>query len=146
MSTVIEIADAVVDLINNAEKEVEVTATRKVVPEFEMRKLENIAVVVVPRSIDSTRVTRIHEKHRFGIDIAVMQKASMATEIESFCNDMCDVVSEIRSIVNGVDLSEPAAKFISCGINPVYSMEHLSQHRTFLSVIKCEYDVMEDVQ
>ena len=148
MNTAIHIADAVVAVINAAPLDPAIVATRKVVPEYEMRKLEETTVIVVPRSIETTRVTRASDKHRYAMDIAVMRKAPEG-DIDAFVDQMCDIVVAVRGAVAGQHLTigqggtATTALFISAGIDPVYSLDHLTQQRTFLSVIRCEYDTMD---
>ena len=74
MPTTVDIADAVVHELNNAGLTPAFTAERKMLPKYTLEEMADLRVVVVPRSIDITKLNRSSARFEIEIDIGVQQR------------------------------------------------------------------------
>lgn len=138
MSIVTQVANAVVfELANHAFSQ-EFEPKMLVLPSFEPAELEVLRVSVVPRTLEIDRVTRASSKYTVGIDIGIQKRISGTPE-ETVAT-MGALVDEIADFLKSADLSQfPAAQWHSLANEPIYVPEHLSQKRTFTSILSLKY-------
>ncbi len=138
MSIVTQIAHAVVFELANHEFSQELEPKMLVLPSFESAELEILRVSVVPRTLEIDRVTRASSKYTVGIDIGI-QKRIVGTPEETVAT-MGALVDEIADFMKSQDLTQfPAAQWHSLANEPIYVPEHLSQKRTFTSILSLKY-------
>ncbi len=140
MSTVIDIADAVVASLNLGSFEPPVTAVRKYVPAVELSDLVELSVTVVPKSAEITTATRTSSNFDCTIDIGVQQKVNPEepTELDALADLAEQIVDHLR--LKSLDGFSGAA-WLSIANEPVFAPEHLDQQRVFTSVVSVTYRV-----
>ena len=138
MSISTQIANAVVFELANHEFSQEFEPKMLVLPSFEPAELEILRVSVVPRTLEMDRVTRASSKYTVGVDVGI-QKRITGTPEETVAA-MGALVDEIANFLKSADLSQfPAAQWHGLTNDPLYVPEHLSQKRTFTSVLSLKY-------
>ncbi len=138
MSISTQIAQAVVFELANHEFSQEFEPKMLVLPSFEPAELEILRVSVVPRTLEMDRVTRASSKYTVGIDVGI-QKRITGTPEETV-SAMGALVDEIADFLKSADLSQfPAAQWFGLTSDPLYVPEHLSQKRTFTSILSVKY-------
>ncbi len=138
MSISTQIANAVVFELANHEFSQQFEPKMLVLPSFEPAELEILRVSVVPRTLEMDRVTRASSKYTVGIDVGI-QKRITGTPEETVAA-MGTLVDEIADFLKSADLSQfPAAQWHSLANDPLYVAEHLSQKRSFTSVLSLKY-------
>ncbi len=138
MSISTQVAHAVVFELANHEFSQPFEPKMLVLPVFESAELEVLRVSVVPRTLEIDRVTRASSKYTVGIDIGI-QKRITGTPEETVAT-IGTLVDEIADFLKSHDLSQfPAAQWHGLVNEPIYVPEHLSQRRTFTSVLSLKY-------
>ena len=140
MSTLIDIADALVASLNAASFSQEVTAERRYRPTFELTELDALRVSVVPKSLAIASATRAANYFDCASDIGVQKKVNPdePTEIDALMN----LAEEIADHLRMKRLNDaPEAAWLSIENEPVFAPEHLDQERTFTSVLTVRYRV-----
>lgn len=138
MTSIKELADAVVAELNDAGFAQAFTAVRDYVPTFTPDDLADLRVVVAPGGIESTRASRGASTVRYKIDVGILKRVDNdAGQID----DLIDLVDEIRRFIDGRELERlPAATMTAAAtIDPLYVPEELRQNRVFASVIRLTY-------
>ena len=135
-----DLADLLVAALNAETFSESFTAERRAIPRFNLEELKDLTVTVVPRTLETTMLTRKHDMHQIALDIAVQKK------VESDDNDELDsllnLVQEIADAVNRTDLG--GAKWIKTENDPIYAPDHLHEKRVFTSVLTLTYSVVRD--
>ncbi|MEP0848610.1 MAG: hypothetical protein HRF50_17530 [Phycisphaerae bacterium] len=140
MSTLINIADAVVTSLNAASFSQEVDAERRYRPTFELAELDALRVSVVPKSLAITGATRAANYFDCAIDVGVQKKIDPDEPAE--LDTMMNLVEEIADHLRMKRLSDaPEAAWLSIENEPVFAPEHLDQQRVFTSVLTVRYRV-----
>ncbi len=138
MSIVTQIANAVVFELENHQFSQEFEPKMLVLPSFEPAELEVLRVSVVPRTLEIDRVTRGASKYTVGIDVGIQKR--IAGTPEETVIVMGALVDEITDFLKSTDLSQfPAAQWHGLVNDPLYVPEHLSQKRTFTSILSLKY-------
>lgn len=137
MGLLADIADAVVALLNEGDFSMEFTAERNYSPLFSLSELADIQVVVVPKGLQISPVSRGQIQKTVQVDIGVMKKLTDSDEMD----DLLALVEEIVDYMTRLNLDTPAATWSETANEPVYAQEHLAQFRQFTSVITLTYQV-----
>ncbi len=141
MSLITNISDAVVDLLNNETFSVEFTAERKILPDYELADLQELRVSVVPKARDITGASRSLSTNEFAIDVGIQKK--LGSDFETEVPPLLAMVDEICLFLSRKSLpSMPNTVWTGISNEPVYAPEHLSEKRTFTSVLTVTYRVM----
>ena len=140
MSVVTRMAKAVADELNrDQEFSVPFDAVFSVKPGYELKELDDLRVVVVPKTLEIERVSRISSKYLVTVDIGIMQRLGKLTPEEAV-ETLGDLVDEIADFLADRSLEEfKAATFVSITNDPIYVPEFLTQNRTFMSVLTVKY-------
>ncbi|MCK4982264.1 MAG: hypothetical protein KAS17_05025 [Victivallaceae bacterium] len=138
MPLLIDIADAVAVVLNNAELSQEFTAEVNLKPEFELKDLKNLKVTVVPKSLKFLGTIRQKSGKEVQIDIGVQKKTADPEQLAT----LLQLVEEIAGVFDRKRLAE-YSKAVCIGIenDPIYDPEHLRQYRQFTSVITLKFRV-----
>jgi hypothetical protein len=141
LSTIVQIADAVVAALNAGAFAEPFTAERLFQPVFELADMQRLHVSVVPRSIATQGATRGAGFFDYAVDVGIQRKLDTDTpeEIES----LLAFVEEIADYLRTTRLEDASgATWLKTENVPVYSSEHLDQLRQFTSVLTVTYRVM----
>ena len=139
---IIQIADALVVKLTGGTFSQPITPVRMVVPSFDLKELVTLKVTIVPRSVDSSIITRASDQDDFVIDIGVQKKLTEAFESEAVA--LIALVSEIKDFLRLKNLSigSAFAMWLNTKIDPVYSREHIASDTVFTSIISVTYRVI----
>jgi len=139
---IIQIAEAVVALLNAGEFEVEFEAARRYLVDFKLRdELDELRVSVVARDDEETGASRANSQHDYGIDIGVQKKVDPAN-LETL-DGLVAFVEALRD-----HLAAPANRRLDSPVNavlskiridPIYDPKLLDERRVFTSVIRATY-------
>lgn len=147
-STIVDVADAVVALLNAGVAAGNVfgerfTAVRDYVPEIDLGELNGIAVFVVPREIVATNLTRAHDQEDVSIDVGVFKNLLTARREEV---DALFLLIQQMSGVLRKRLTTVPASWVGRRSEPIYDAESLVQRRVFRSVTTYTYRVLHDIR
>ncbi|MHB9070467.1 MAG: hypothetical protein ACYC54_08855 [Sedimentisphaerales bacterium] len=136
---IIQIADALVSKLITGTFSQSFTPVRTVFPNFELKELAALKVTVVPRSVDSSIVTRASDQDDYVIDIGVQKKLTADYEVETAT--LISLVTEIKDFLKlkHLTITTRIAMWINTKIDPIYSREHLAGDDVFTSVITVTY-------
>ncbi len=141
MKLAIDIADAIVTELAGSSFSEPLTVTRRVLPEYELSQLKDLAVTVVPKSVGISNITRESNSYEVAVDIGIQQKIGKDTDAE--VSRLSGVVSEVIAFLHRRKLTAfPAAQFMKIANEPVYAPEHLSEKRLFTSIVTLTYKVI----
>lgn len=140
MSTVIDIADAVVGAIQAGNYGEPVAVERKYRPTFELADLTQVQITVVPRAVSITTATRDSSYFDCAIDVGVQKKinADSAEDIDALMTLVEQIADQLR--MKRLD-DAPEAAWVSIENEPAFASEHLEQQRVFTSVLTVTYRV-----
>lgn len=147
MSTIVAIADAVVDRLNAGSFSMPVTAVRHHQPTFDLANLETLRVSVVPRSLTVIGASRRQSQYDVLIDIGVQKRLAPAPgsagDEDAEIDALLDLVEELADHVRFERLpTVPEAVWVGVAQEPVVAAEHLEQHRQFTSILTVTYRVL----
>jgi hypothetical protein len=139
---IVDIAEAVKDVLNAAELSEEFTVERHYTPHFELKDMKDLRVTVVPSGITSTTMGRNRAQHDVDIDVAVQQKytAGDNTELDA----LMTLVEEIAALFRRQRLTDYNDAIWVKGKNePIFAQEHMDELRQFTSVLTLTFRVMK---
>ena len=139
MSTVIDVANAVVTKLNAGEFSQAFEAVRHYRPTFDLGELETLHVSVVPESLTIKAVTRQESHFDCAIDIGVQKKVDV--DDQAALDALMNLVEELADALRQQSLDDPQAACLSIANSPLYAQEHLDQWRQFTSVLTVTYRV-----
>lgn len=141
MSTLIAIADAVVDSLNAATLSQPLTAERHYQPVFDLPDMADLHVSIVPKGIEVLASSRNQNQHDYAIDIGIQQRITNDTEADALmtlAEEITDHFRLSRLPIDGIG-SVPVLKVET---NPVFAPEHLAEKRVFTSIITLTFRVL----
>ncbi|MCZ2098829.1 MAG: hypothetical protein LC121_21715 [Anaerolineae bacterium] len=140
MSTINQIADAVVASLNAGSFSIPFTAERKYQPVHELSQLQELRVCVVPKSLAATIATRSDCFFDCAIDIGVQRKVDV-DDLEVL-DGLMHLVEEIGDHLRFHRLDAfPNAAWLSLENTPIFAPDHLEKERVFTSVLTVTYRV-----
>ena len=130
MSEVLKLAEAV------AAELAEYHAEVLFFPEFELRELEEMRVVVVPLATEYKTLSRANHEEILKVQIGVLKRG---------CEDE---LPELLKLVEGLGLGFlnkklAGATCVCVAYNPIYSAEHLRERGQFTSVIELSFKLIK---
>lgn len=138
MSTIIDVADALVTHLNAGEFSPEFTAERKYQPVYDLPELADLKVSVVPKTVTIETATRQDSYYDCTVDIGIQKKVSDTAETDA----LMDLVEQLTDHLRFQRLSElPQAAWLRIENDPVFAPEHLDQQRVFTTVLTITYRV-----
>ena len=146
MALVIDIADAVVALLNGGSFSQAFEAERRVLPSFELSDLADLRVTVVPKAVETLTASRSLNQYDVQVDVGVQKKLPSGGDVDAEVATMCGLVEEIADLLKGKALEGTGwrAVWARPAVNePVYSTEHLAETRVFTSVLTLTYRAMK---
>lgn len=140
MSTILDIADALVASLNAATFSQAFEAERKYQPVFELPDMQTLHVSVVPRSVAITTATRDSSYFDCAVDVGVQKKVN--PDEPDQLDELMKLVEEIADHLRLKRLDElPEAAWVAIENEPAFASEHLDQQRVFTSVLTVTYRV-----
>jgi len=139
---IIQIADAVVALINAGEFDREFEAARRYLVDFKLQgELDELRVSVAVRDDDETSATRHEQQHDYGIDIGVQQKVDPASlETLDALVALVEAIHDHLAAPGTRHLASPVdAVLVAIKTEPIYAPDHLGERRVFTSIVRCTY-------
>ncbi|MDD4818278.1 MAG: hypothetical protein PHI85_09945 [Victivallaceae bacterium] len=123
MSELLNIANAVADALAEYRAEV------MLFPEFELRDLDEMRVVVVPLSTEYKTLSRAAHEELIKVQIGILKRCAV--------DDLDDALRFVEELGLGfLNKKLCGASCIAVSYNPVYSPEHLRERGQFTSVIE----------
>lgn len=134
------IADGIAAILGAATLSQVFSTTRLDLPRRSLEAISGVVVTVVPRSKAKTILARSIVQEEVGVDVAVQAKVA---------DDEPDTLAPYRTLTVEIDqlfefgvIEEGGVRIASwCGsqIDPIYSPEHLEEHRLFTSVVRLTF-------
>ena len=141
MSTVLNVADAVVAQLNTASLSQPVVAERLYVPNFDLQDMQDLRVTVVPRELHVRSLDRGRNNYEAEIDLAVQKKFKKGDADE--IDPLVAFVEEIADLFRLKRLTSfPGAIWSRTDHQVLYSQEHWDQLRQFTSLLTLTFRVM----
>ena len=144
MSVVVNIAEAVKDLLNAAPSlSQNFTATRVYVPQTPLEELGDLTVKVAPRGLpDVGQATRSAAQWGVAIDIGIQKRLASAagsaaekTEIDG----LIGLVEEISDYLRQRPILDNTVAWLKCEVPALFVPDHLVEQRVFTAVITVTY-------
>jgi hypothetical protein len=141
LSTVLNVADAVVAQLNTATLSQPVVAERLYVPNFDLQDMQDLRVTVVPRELHVRGLDRGRNSYEAEIDLAVQKKFKKGDAAE--IDPLVALVEEIADLFRLKRLASfPGAIWSRTDHQVLYSQEHWDQLRQFTSLLTLSFRVM----
>lgn len=141
MALVVDIADAVVTVLNAGSFSSGFTAQRKYVPRFDLKEMVDLHVTVVPRSLVSENASRTLVKDDIEIDVAVQKKLSGDLVAEG--DALMQLAEEMAAHLRATPLAGlENVVLVKVANDPIYAPEHWDELRQFTSVLTLAYRTM----
>ena len=142
MSLATTIAKSAVAELNQHDFSLPLTAAFSVKPGFELSELETLRVIAVPKTLELETVSRSSSKYLVSVDIGIMQRIGKMTPEEAV-ETLGNLVDEIIEFLKTKTLDDfPAAQCVGVANDPLYIPDHLTQSRTFTSVVNVKYAML----
>ena len=139
MSLTTTIAKSVVAELNQHEFSLPFEAVFSVNPGSELEELDTLHVLVVPKTFEIETITRSSSKYLVSVDIGIIRRLGKLSPEEAV-ETLGDFVDEVIEFLKTVTLDGfPAAQCIGVANDPIYIPDHLTQSRTFTSVVNVKY-------
>ncbi len=139
MAVIIDIADEIVTKLNVPSTFTqEIIATRQLVPRFELEKLKDLTVTVVPKDLGAVMFDRINLQKECRIDVAIQKKLDSLEDSE--INPLMDFVEEILNFFN-TERVFGSSFWTEIENEPIYSPEHMLESRVFTSVLTITFKI-----
>lgn len=126
MSEVIRIAEAVAESLEKYHAEV------LFFPEFELRDLDDLRVVVVPHSTEYKTVSRGRNEEILKVQIGFLKRGS-----EENLDDLLQTVEKIG--LGFLNRKLGGSTCVCVAYNPIYSPEYLRERGQFTSIIELSF-------
>ncbi len=142
MSIATDIADAVVNELNDGTFSQSFNAERSVMPERDLSDLSDLVVTVVPRGVTITNSTRATSQYEITINVGVQQKVE--GEKDDAVATLGAFVDELAEFLSRRQLEDqPGVQWSQTENDPIYSPQHLSERHVFTSVLTITYKAMK---
>jgi|YNPMSStandDraft_1061717.scaffolds.fasta_scaffold02655_7 hypothetical protein len=133
-----QLTEAIVDELNGEAWTLPFAARRDYRPRYTVADLANLTVTVSPRTLAITPVARGLATPEYTIDIAIQQHLNQED------NDTLDALIMLaehitQHMINHRLRAMPTALCIRATSEPLYSIDHLDDHRVFTSLITLTY-------
>lgn len=142
-STTIQIADAMVAVLNGATLSQSFTAKRHYLPEFDLKEMETLHVSVVPAELDEEIADRSRDQAEYKIHIAVQKRVAKQEPPgldTSAIDSLMRLVEEIDDLFRHKPLSGfEQAHWVKTENKPIYDPNHLKEHSQFTSLLAFTY-------
>lgn len=140
MSTVVDVAEAIVAALAAGSFSQDFTPELEFVPEKEREELSSVRVSVTPISLEVTNLTRGQSQYEIRTDIGV-QKHVESGDYDAEVKALLDLTEEVVLALRALDIRESVAgaRWLRIENAPVYWHEGLRNGRDFTSIISTFY-------
>jgi hypothetical protein len=134
MAVITDIADAVVQELNEGSWSLPLTAERHYRPIFDLKDMATLHVTVVPKGVTVERADRSRSQFEYQVDVAVQKKFEKgdAAELDPLVGLVEEIAEHFRA---GRLASYPEAACTKTEHAPIYAPEHMDELRQFTSVL-----------
>lgn len=141
MSTLIDIADAMVAELNAANLSMAFIAERYYVPDFDLSEMDELHVSVIPKRIDVDYEagTREEQSHTYDVDVGVQERFEEGNNVE--LDPYMDLVEEIEDVFRLHVIDSPKAVCVGVENSPPFGRRHFLEKRQFTSVLTFTWKV-----
>ena len=139
MSTIADIAEAVVTALNGHTFSQPFTAARAYRAAFDLAEMKDLHVTVVPKGVEMSTAGRGLSQSDVQIDVGVLKKLTAADNAE--IDVLMGLVQEIAEFAQATGRFGDAT-WVRTENVPIYSQEHLAELRQFTSVLTLTLRVM----
>ncbi|MEM8738082.1 MAG: hypothetical protein AAGG38_06340 [Planctomycetota bacterium] len=134
----VQLAEAVVADLNEAEWELTFEATRSYRPAFDLEDLDELRVTVTPAAADAVPISRGEYDRHVGVLVALQQQ--VGPEETDRLDALTDLVHAITTHLEDRRLDGmPTARFEGAESDPLYHPDLLENQRVFLAPILVKY-------
>ena len=142
MSLVTTIAKSVAAELSKHTFSLPFKAVFSVKPGFELAELDTLRVIVVPKTLEIETASRSSSKYVVSVDIGIMRRIGNLSPEEAV-ETLGDLVEEIIELLKTHSLFDfLAAQVTGITNDPLYIPDHLTQQRTFTSVLTIQYAML----
>lgn len=147
-AVVVEIAEAVVDVLNDATLSQTFTASRAYAPVFGVQDededdLEELQVIVVPRELTAVPLARKSSMFDYVIDIGICKRSA---DTNALIDPLVLFAQEVMDLFRGKELEGyEQAKCVAVANNPIYDFAALTQNKAFMSLVTLTFSKSRDV-
>ena len=134
MTSIINIADALVTALNGHSFSEPFTAARAYRPAFDLKDMTDLHVTVVPHGIEMSMLGRNVVQDDVQIDLAVQKRLSAPESEDNEIDALMALVREITDFVRSTGQFAGAVWTRTENV-PIFSPEHLGELRQFTSVL-----------
>ena len=140
MSTILQIADAVVAELAAGSFDQELFVERLYVPDFDLEEMDELRVTVVPRELRVSGLNRTQCSYEADIDIAIQKKFKLGSAAE--IDPLVELVEAIADFFRLRRLTSfPAVIWSGTEHHVLYSEEHWNQYHQFTSLLTLTFRV-----
>lgn len=144
-STIIQIADAVVAVLNGATLSQPFTAVRHYLPEFDLKEMADLHVSVVAAELDEEMADRSRDRAEYKIHVAVQKRVAKQDPpgLDTAAIDgLMRLVEEIDDLFRHKPLmGYEKAHWTKTENKPIYDPKHLKEHGQFTSLLAFTFRV-----
>jgi len=137
----VQVADAVVAELNAGSFSESVAAVRSFLPEYDLKDLKALRVTVLPAGDDLSSESRGANRRLVRVEIGIQKRLPAGEEAEAEeMQALLLLLEEIKTYLAGRALAaQRAARWLSLENSPLYDLETMQEHRSFLSVLRVSY-------
>jgi hypothetical protein len=133
---IIELADALVQALNDDAFSLPFTAQRRYLPQVDLEHADALHIFIAPRAIATSLATRTSTEDLYTLDIAVIRRAATDADPDA----LAGLVGEIADWTRFRGLpAMPGAVWSGVEVNPIFAPDHLKERRQFTSIISVTY-------
>ncbi len=144
-STIIAIADAMVQTLGGATLSQPVTAVRHYLPEFDLKEMDELHVSVVPAELDEEMADRSRDRAEYKIHVAVQKRVTKQDPPgldTAVIDGLMRLVEEIDDLFRHKSLAGyEQAHWVKTENKPIYDPKHLKEHGQFTSLLALTFRV-----
>ena len=141
MTSIINIADALVAALNAHTFTEPFTAARTYRPDFDLKDMNDLHVTVVPQGIEMSTLGRNVVQDDVQIDMAVQKRLSAPENEEAELDALMALVREVADFIRATGQFDGGVWTNTENV-PIYSQEHLAELRQFTSVLTLTFRVI----
>lgn len=134
---VVDVADAIVAVLNAASLSRNFTAVRRHTHNIDRTTLQTVRVLVVPKADLTRKTTRGMIRREIDVDVAILAPATDEYDAER----LMDFVEEIKDELEGDQMA--SADWVQHDNDPVYSVDNIDGLQQFTSVVTESYLLIE---
>jgi len=138
---VLQLADKIVQTLNESSFALPFTAVRTLFPFYELKDLSTLRITVVPKSVNITTATRNSSDFDYQVDIAIQKAVKAPDDIE--VTALTELALAIAKSFRNKIYQDIGAVCFKQTIDPLYSVEHIQPPSVFTSVVTLNFKVIE---